>query len=302
MRQGTMRQGTMRGEMDGRVCLVTGATSGIGLVTARVLAERGADVTLLARNPAKAEAVVAAIKEQTGNPNISALIADLSVRAQARHAADEFRARHERLHVLVNNAGAVFFGRRRESADGIEMTLALNHLAPFLLTNLLLETLKASAPARVVTVASAAHTGAHIPFDDLWHRRRYFAFGVYGETKLANILFTYELARRLDGTGVTANALHPGFVASNFGHGETRLWNMAFTLARPFAISTERGAQTSIYLASSPEVEGVSGRYFANQRPVRSSRAAYDRAAARRFWEVSEQLTGLAAGATAQSA
>lgn len=296
-----MRQGSMRREMEGRVCLVTGATSGIGLVTARALAERGADVTLLVRSPAKAEAVVAGIKEQTGNPNVSALIADLSVQAQVRRAAEQFGARHDRLHVLVNNAGGVFFGRRRESADGIEMTFALNHLAPFLLTNLLLETLKASAPARVVTVASAAHAGAHIPFDDVQHRRRYVAFGVYGETKLANILFTYELARRLDGTDVTANALHPGFVASNFGHGETRLWDMAFTLARPFAISTERGAQTSIYLATSPEVEGVSGRYFANQRPVRSSGASYDREAARRLWEVSEQLTGLG-GATAQSA
>src|SRR5690242_6754155 len=296
-----MRQGTMRWEMEGRVCLVTGATSGIGLVTARALAERGADVILLARNPAKAEAVVAGIKEQTGNHNVSALIADLSVQAQVRRAAEEFRARHDRLHVLVNNAGAVFFGRRRESADGIEMTFALNHLAPFLLTNLLLETLKASAPARVVTVASAVHAGAHIPFDDVQHRRRYLAFGVYGETKLANILFTYELARQLDGTGVTANALHPGFVASNFGHGETRLWDLAFTLGRPFAISAERGAQTSIYLATSPEVEGVSGRYFANRRPVRSSRASYDREAARRLWQVSGQLTALG-DATAQSA
>jgi len=291
-----MRQGDVRREMEGRVCLVTGATSGIGLVTARALAERGADVTLLARTPAKAEAVVAGIKEQTGNPNVSALIADLSVREQVRRAAGEFRARHDHLHVLVNNAGAVF-GRRRESADGIEMTLALNHLAPFLLTNLLLDMLKASAPARVVTVASAAHTGAHIPFDDLQHRRRYFAFGVYGETKLANILFTYELARRLEGSGVTANALHPGFVASNFGRGDTRFWDVAFTLARPFAISAERGAQTSIYLATSPEVEGISGRYFANRRPVRSSGASYDRDAARRLWQVSEQLTGLATGA-----
>jgi NAD(P)-dependent dehydrogenase (short-subunit alcohol dehydrogenase family) len=283
--------------MRGRVCLITGATSGIGLVTATALARRGATVMLVARDAARAESTVAAIRQQTGSASVEYLLADLTSQERVRRLAADVTARHGRLDVLVNNAGAIFM-RRRETVDGLEMTFALNHFAPFLLTNLLLDTLKASAPARVVTVASMAHRGVTIPFGDLQHTSSYSAFTVYGQSKLANILFTYELTRRLAASGVTANTLHPGFVASGFNKNNGRLMALGMTLARPFAISPERGAQTSIYLATSPEVANVSGRYFVNRKPAESSPASYDEQAQRRLWEVSEQLTGLSVART----
>ena len=282
----------MTNEMRDKVCLVTGATSGIGRVTARALADRGATTVLVARDAARGAATVDDIKRATGNDRVDLLVADLSSQAQIRRLVEEFLRRYSRLDVLVNNAGALFM-RRRESVDGIEMTLALNHLAPFLLTNLLVPTLKASAPARIVTVASAAHNGATFPFDDPQQRRGYRGLQVYGESKLANIMFTYELARRLTGADVTANALHPGFVASNFGKGESWPMRAAMTLASLFAISPEQGADTSIYLATSEDVAGVSGKYFDKRKPVQSSAASYDEDAARRLWELSAQLTGL---------
>jgi NAD(P)-dependent dehydrogenase (short-subunit alcohol dehydrogenase family) len=279
--------------MQGRICLITGATSGIGRVTAQALAQRGATVVLVARNEARAQSTRTQIVQQTGNANVEYLLADLSVQAQVRLVAQAFKQRYTRLHVLVNDAGAMFWSRR-ETADGLEMTFALNHLAPFLLTNLVLDTLKTSAPARIVTVASAAHTGAQIPFDDLQQtHHRYRPLRVYGESKLANLLFTYELARRLEGTQVSANALHPGFVATNFARGDNRLMQLLVPLSRPFAISPEEGADTAIFLATSAEVEGISGQYFVKRRPARSSPASYDRDATRRLWEISAQLTGL---------
>lgn len=276
-----------------RVCLVTGATSGIGRVTAQALARSGASVVLLCRDPSRGEATARQIRQATGNDHVTYLVADLSSLDQVRAVASTITASYPRLHVLVNNAGALFM-RRQETVDRYEMTFALNHLAPFLLTNLLLETLKASAPARVVTVASVAHTNAHIQFDDLMHaHHRYRALGVYGQSKLANILFTYELARRLDGTGVTANTLHPGVVATGFAKNNGPLYRYGMVLVRPFFISPERGAQTSIYLATSSEVEGISGQYFVKCRSAKSSPASYDQDAQRRLWEMSEQLTGL---------
>jgi NAD(P)-dependent dehydrogenase (short-subunit alcohol dehydrogenase family) len=284
--------------MQGRVCLITGATLGIGRVTATALAQRGASVVLVARDRQRAQTTVAAIQEQTSNPDVDYLLADLASQAQVRRLAADFLARHDRLHVLVNNAGAVLM-QRRQTVDGLEMTFAVNHLAPFLLTNLLLDTLRASAPARVVTVSSMAHRGVAIPFDDLQQTQGYHPWTVYGQTKLANLLFTYELARRLEGSGVTANALHPGFVASGFNKNNGPLMTFAMTLARPFAISVERGAQTSIYLATSPDVATVSGKYFVNSRPASSSPQSYDEQAQRRLWEVSEHLTGLSAAQAA---
>jgi NAD(P)-dependent dehydrogenase (short-subunit alcohol dehydrogenase family) len=280
--------------MSEKVCLVTGATSGIGYVTARELARRGATVALVGRDKARVEAAVARIRQETGAAAVvDYLLADLSSQAQVRQLAQEFTGHYPRLDVLVNDAGAIFT-TRQETVDGLEMTFALNHLAPFLLTNLLLDTLKASAPARVVTVASDAHKGATLPFDDLQHARgRYSGLGVYGESKLANIMFTYELARRLAGTGIATNTLHPGFVASGFARNNGRLYGVAMTLLRPVMVSAEKGAQTPIYLATAPEVAGVSGQYFINCKPARSSAASYDEAAARRLWEVSERLTGL---------
>lgn len=281
-----------REQMQGKSCLVTGATGGIGLVTARELARQGARVVLVGRSRERCLAAVEGIRQQTGNTGVDFIVADLSSLEQIRRAASEFAARHDRLDVLVNNVGA-FFWKRQESVDGIEMTFALNHLSYFLLTNLLLDMLRASAPARVVNVSSDAHRGAQMNFDDLQNRRRYAGFRVYAQSKLANVLFTYELARRLEGSSVTANALHPGFVATNFAQNNGFLFRLFMPLAQLSAISPEEGARTSIYLASSPEVEGVTGKYFVRQQAVQSSPASYDEQSARRLWDVSLELTGL---------
>lgn len=282
-------------DMSGRICLITGATSGIGLATAHELAARGATIALVGRNEAKTRAVMEDIRQRTGNTRIDYLLADLSSQAAVRRLADACVRRYGALHVLINNAGAFVWGRR-ETADGLEMTLAVNYLAPFLLTNLLLETLRGSAPSRVITVASAMHRGALIPFDDVLQTRgRYSGVRVYSQTKLATIMFTYELARRLSGSCVTANALHPGFVATNIYRTNNTLLNaVTMTVVSRFALSPEEGAQTSIYLASSPDVASVSGQYFIKCKPVRSSPASYDEVAQQRLWQISAQLTGLA--------
>ena len=280
----------MSGSMHGKVALVTGATAGIGEVTARELARMGATVVGVARNPQKAARVTQAIQAATG-AQVDFLIADLSSLAQVRRLADEFKRRYTRLDVLINNAGAVNMNRQ-ETVDGYEMTFALNHLSYFLLTNLLLDVLKASAPSRIVNVSSDASRGGRINFDDIEGRRSYSGFGAYSQSKLANILFTFELARRLRGTGVTANALHPGFVATNFGHNNGGLMTFGIGLIqRVVALKPEQGAATQIYLASSPEVEGVTGQYFDKSKAVQAPPAAYDEATARRLWELSEQMT-----------
>ena len=285
--------------MAGKVCLVTGATGGIGLITAQELAERGATVVLVSRSAAKCAEAVANIKAQTGNDQVSYLAGDLSSMAQVHTVAEQFQAQHGRLDVLVNNAGAVF-SSRQVSADGYEMTMALNHLNYFYLTQLLQDRLLASAPARIVNVSSDAHKMGSMRFDDLMSERDYSAFGVYSMSKLANVLFTYELDRRLEGSGVTANVLHPGFVASNFGRSNGGMWNMFMPVVQLFAISPQRGAETSIHLAASPAVEGVTGQYFDKKRAVASSPASHDIAAQRRLWEVSEQLVEKTFNAEAQ--
>lgn len=288
----TAADGTMRDERE-RIVLITGATSGIGRATASALARQGATLVLAGRDEARARATVDEITRGSPHARVEYLLADLTARDQVRRLAGEFLERHARLDVLVNNAGAMFW-RRHITVDGEEMTFALNHLAPFLLTNLLLDALRASASARVVNLASAAHQGATIPFDDLRQEHvRYRPLGVYSQTKLANLLFTYELARRLEGTGVTVNAAHPGFVASNFAQGHNPWMRAAMVVSRPFSVSTEKGARTSVYLATSPEVAETTGKYFANCRPIQSSPASYDRDAARRLWEVSARIVGL---------
>jgi retinol dehydrogenase 12 len=280
-----------KGALQGQVCLVTGATSGIGEVTAHALARQGATVVVLGRNSEKGAATVASIQQESGNPSVDFLLADLTDQDQVRRAVAEFRDGYARLDVLINNAGG-FFWMRQESVDGIEMTLALNHLAPFLLTNLLQDMLKASAPARVINVSSDMHRSAQMDFDDLQIERGYSGRKAYGRSKLALTLFTYELARRLGGSHVTANAVHPGFVATGIG-----LTNAFLRLFRPvirlFAKSPEEGAETSIYLAASPDVESTTGAYFVDKQAVPSSPASYDEAAAERLWEISAQLTGL---------
>jgi NAD(P)-dependent dehydrogenase (short-subunit alcohol dehydrogenase family) len=278
--------------MRDRVCLVTGATSGIGLVTARELARQGARVVLVGRNPARSESAVRQIQTQTGNPEVEALVADLSCQRQIRELAERFRQRHSRLDVLVNNAGGMWL-RRELTEDGLERTFAVNHLAYFLLTHLLLDVLRTSAPARVVNVASAAHRRAVLDFGDLMGERRYNGWRQYCRSKLMNLLFTYELARRLDGSGVTANALHPGWVATGFaGNNGWRGWPWQWT-ARCFAIRPEAGARTVVFLAASPDVAGTNGRYFVRERAAPSSPASCDEAAARRLWQVSLELAHL---------
>ena len=274
----------------GKTVLVSGGTNGLGLVTARALARMGAQVTILSRNAEKCAAVAETLKADTGNL-VEFIAADLSTLAGIMQAAATFKQRHTHLHVLVNNAGAMFT-RRKLTADGFEMTFALNHLNYFLLTNLLLDVLKATAPARIVNVSSNAHVGAILDIDDLQSVRHFTGMGAYGQSKLANVLFTYELARRLEGTGVTVNALHPGFIATGFARNNGLVFNLGMKLIGLFIRKPEQGAQTSIYLASSPEVEGVSGKYFVDCKPVQSSPQSYDTELAQKLWQASLELTG----------
>jgi len=278
--------------MEGRVCLVTGSTSGIGKEIAAGLAGMGATVVLAGRSREKCEAAVQEIAAR-GVPasQLSYFVADLSSQESVRQLAKEFIDNYDRLHVLVNNAG-VFVQKRELTADVIERTFAVNHLAPFLLTNLLLDRLKAGAPSRIVTTSSIAHRGAKMDFADLQMSKSYGSIRAYGQSKLANILFTRELASRLQGTGVTANCFHPGAVRTNLVRGSG--YGLVWGAASVFFASPEKGADTAVYLASSGEVEGVSGEYFVKRKQARASDPAYDSDAAERLWEASEKLTGLA--------
>ena len=275
-----------------RRILVTGASSGIGKITAMELAKMGAQLLLVCRDRTRGEAAVAEIAAKTGNRDVELMIADLGSQRQIRQLAANVVARNEPLHVLINNAGLVNMSRTA-TEDGIETTFAVNHLAYFLLTLLLLDRLKQSAPARIINVASDAHKFGSMNFDDLGGARRYSGFRIYGRSKLANILFTYELARRLEGTGVTVNCAHPGPVSSGFGKNNGALARLVLAVAGPFMRTPERGAETSIHLASSPEVEGISGKYYLDCKPHQSNAESYDRAIARRLWDVSTQMTGV---------
>ncbi len=282
-------------DMQGKTVLVTGATNGIGQVAALELAKMGAQVAIVGRNKNKTEEIAKSMQQASGS-TVTPIIADLSLLTGVRSAASDFKNQFKRLDVLVNNAGAIF-GNRQETREGYEMTFALNHLNYFLLTNLLLDTLKASAPSRIVNVSSDAHTGAKVNFDDIQVKQGYGMGGMkaYGQSKLMNILFTYELARRLEGSGVTVNALHPGVVATGFGHNNGGVMDFVMKVMHRFALTPEQGADTIIYLASSPEVEGVTGKYFDKRKAVKSNDVSYDTAVAKRLWEVSEQITGVGA-------
>lgn len=282
--------------MDGKVVLITGATSGLGKVVAVELAKKRATIVIAGRNPAKTRATVEEIEEQSGHAAADGLVADLSSMGEVRRLANEFEKRHSRLDVLINNVGAIF-ARRLSTVDGYERTFALNHLSQFLLTNLLLDMLKASAPSRIVNVSSRSHQGGMINFDDLQGERRY-GFGggrAYSQSKLANIMFTYELARCLAGTGVTANAVHPGTVATGIGENNGGLMGFGMKVFHRFAVPPAEGADTIIYLASSPEVEGITGQYWTKRRASQSSPAPYDESAQEHLWDVSVRMTGLAA-------
>ncbi len=277
--------------LNGKVCMVTGATSGIGEATADQLASLGATVVIVGRDSKKCAEVAARIKEGTRNPLVDFLVADLSSQKEVRRIAEEFMSRYSRLNVLVNNVGAIFFSRRK-SVDGIEMTFALNHLAPFLLTNLLLDTIIASAPARIINITSAKHGEAIMNFKDLEYRKGYNGLRVYAQSKLANVLFTNELARRLEGRGVTVNAIHPGFVESNLGKNNAGILRPFVSLFRIGGITPQEAAQYVVHLAASDEVAKLTGSYFYKDK-VSSSLAAYDEEAAPLLWEVSAAQVGL---------
>jgi NAD(P)-dependent dehydrogenase (short-subunit alcohol dehydrogenase family) len=281
-------------ELRHKTCVVTGASSGIGLVAARELACLGANVVMVCRDGKRGEAALHDVVESSGNRDVELMLADLSSQQEIRRLARRIQAAKRAVHVLLNNAGVVML-KRTLTTDGIETTFAVNHLAYFLLTNLLLEQLAVGAPARIVNVASDAHRlrGVRLRLDDLQSEREYRAMRVYGQSKLANILFTRELARRLEGTGVTANCLHPGMVATNLGARNGLIARAALLVLKPFSLTPEQGAETSVFLCSSPAVEGVTGKYFAAKQERRPSRAAQDDEAARRLWDVSARLVNL---------
>jgi NAD(P)-dependent dehydrogenase (short-subunit alcohol dehydrogenase family) len=281
----------MAGVLEGKSVLVTGATNGIGRATAQALAARGARTLIVGRDPARGEETVAEIRQATGNPRVEALVADLSSRAGVRRVAGEVKARLGRLDVLLNNAGAIF-AERRVSADGVEMTLALNHLGYFHLTLELLPLLVAAGAARVVSVSSTAHERGRMDWDDLQGERGYAMWKAYCQSKLANVLFTRELARRLRGTGVVANALHPGVIATGFGRNTPGFFRTLVILGAPLLSSPEKGARTSVHVATAPELGAVTGRYFQDCKERLPAAAGRDDAAAERLWRISEEMTG----------
>jgi retinol dehydrogenase 14 len=285
---------TSRDLMQDKTVLVTGGTGGIGRATALGLLQLGAQVGIVGRDPTRAESAAEAIRAAVGADQVDVFIADMSSQAEVRRLAEAVVAAYPRLDVLVNNVGG-YWAHRHVTVDGLEHTFAVNHLAPFLLTNVLLPRLTAGSPSRIVTVSSGAQAMGRIDFEDLQTTRRYNGQRAYNQSKLTNVLFTYELARRTKGTGVTANVLHPGLVATNFGREDPRRWmRIMVPLVRPFMKPPERGAATPIYLASSPDIEGVTGRYFVGSRPRRSAPRSYDEQVARRLWDVSARLTGIA--------
>jgi len=287
-----MNMEPLHGPMAGRTVLVTGGSGGIGRATALGLAAMGAHLAICGRDRESTQGAAGEIRAAGGGP-VEVFVADLSSQAQVRRLADEVLQHLPRIEVLVNNVGG-YWNTRQVTADGLERTFALNHLAPFLLTNLLLDRLTQSGPARVVTVASNAHAQGRIDFDDLQGERSYSGARAYSQSKLANVLFTYELARRLQGSAVTANALHPGLTRTAFGAEDPAgVQRRLVPLLRPFMKAPAQGAATSIHVASAPELEQVTGRYYVNRRPRRSAKASYDKAAAARLWQVSADLVGL---------
>lgn len=276
--------------MQGKICLVTGSNSGIGKVTARELASMGATVVMVCRNQAKGESAQAEIKAASGNDQVDLLLADLNSLTDVRRVVGEFKQKYSQLHVLIHNAGGVNMART-VTPDGLEATFVANYLAPFLLTEQLLDILKATAPARIINVSSMAHLNGKIDFVDLQGEKKYGSWKAYSQAKLALILFTYELAEQLQGTGVTVNALHPGVIASNFDQGLDSFMRFGWKLMTPFLASVERGARTTLYLAASPEVAGVSGKYFANRKERKSSSLSYNQSLRKRLWQISQDLT-----------
>jgi NAD(P)-dependent dehydrogenase (short-subunit alcohol dehydrogenase family) len=277
----------------GQIVLITGANSGMGKATALELAKTGARIVMLCRSKQRGEAALEEVKAGSGSPDIDLMLCDLASLQEIRAFCKTFSERYQRLDVLVNNAGVILPGRQ-VTRDGWEMQFGVNHLGHFLLTNLLLDLMKKSAPSRIVNVSSGAHKIGKIFFTDVNLTDNYSVWRAYAQSKLANILFTYELARRLDGTGVTVNCLHPGAVATEMGISrETGFGRLITSLLKPFFQTPRQGADTAIYLAESPEVQRVTAQYFFRKKPVSSSRTSYDRETALRLWELSCRLTGM---------
>ncbi len=275
-----------------KIIMVTGANSGIGKEAALQLAERGARVVMVCRNRERGEPALAEIKAQTGNDTVELMTADFESQRQIRELADTYQRTHDRLDVLVNNAG-LYLSKRHETEDGIEATWAVNHLAPFLLTNLLLEVIKASAPARIVMVASDAHRAGTLDFDDLEMKEKYRWIAAYAQSKLANVVFTYELARRLAGTGVTATCMHPGTVATGFWNRNKSVLDALLRLFKPVYMNPKKSAEAVVHLAVAPDVEGVTGKYFDRMNEAHSSADAHDEEIAARLWQVSAERVGM---------
>jgi len=276
--------------MEGKICIITGANSGIGKATAIGLAKMNATIVMMCRSKERGEDAQKEIIELTGNKKVDLFLCDLSSQESIRKFVSEFKSKYQKLHVLINNAG-IMLSKRVTSVDGFEMNLAVNYLAPFILTNLLLDVLKKSAPSRIINVSSAAHRMAKMDFDDLQSEKmKYRLFKIYGVSKLALMLFSYELSRRLEGTSVTLNTLHPGVVNTNLGQDQS---SFSKGFAKLFFKKSEKGAETSIYLASSQEVEGITGKYFAKKQQKQSSEESYNEDYAKRLWELSTEMTQL---------
>ncbi len=282
----------MSEEMKGKTVLITGANSGIGLETALALAWMSAKVIMVARDPKTGQEALDMVKVKTSNDNVQLILCDFSSLKNVRALAKEVNEKCTKLDVLINNAGKIF-GSRKLTEDGFEWTFGVNHLAPFLLTNLLLPLLKKSAPSRVVNTASVAHTFGHIDFDDIMSEKGYNDMKAYSQSKLANVLFSLELSNRIKGTGVTSNSLHPGVVNTHFADQGSAINNFIYKVFGFMMETPKQGARTTVYLASSPEVEGVTGKYFSARKQITPSNEARDMAIAKKLWEVSEKLVGL---------
>lgn len=281
--------------MRGKICLITGASSGIGKATALGLAKMGATVVMLCRNKSRGEAASAEIKEKSGNENVNLMIADLSSQKEVKNMVHKFKEKYQKLHILINNAG-VYFTKWHAAANGIEMTFAVNYLASFLLTNLLLDFLKVSSPARIINIAGVYHKKGTIDFEDLQSENLYSGAKANNQTQLARVLFTFDLARRLERTGVTVNCLHPGAIATNLVNKDPdfpAIFRFLYKLMKPLLKAPERGAETILYLASSPEVQDITGNYFVNKKSVPSAPKTYDKDLAQKLWDVSLNLTKL---------
>ncbi|MBC7476303.1 MAG: SDR family oxidoreductase [Candidatus Sericytochromatia bacterium] len=280
-------------DLKNKICIVTGANSGIGKVTALEIAKMGATVIMVCRSKEKGEKALEEVKNLSNNKNVELMLCDFASQQSIRDFAEKFKSKYKYLNILVNNAG-LSIPEKSVTKDGIESTFATNHLGYFLLTNLLLDLLKSSSPARIVNVASDAHKTAHIDFEDInYDRKKYNSTKAYCDSKLANVLFTRELSRRLKGTNVTVNSLHPGVVNSNFAAGTTGIMSLFFKLYKPFLVTNEKGAETQIFLATSPEVEGVTGEYYSKKKIAPIAKEAKDEDVAKRLWDVSEKMVSL---------